>query len=219
MPGREAAVEYRWEVSAAIAAERVLAVVRTDSGKAALQAGQTLVDAGVRVVEVALTTPDGLDAVRELARPGGVAASDGRIVGAGTVLDPVSARLATLAGARFLVSPSVSPDVIEAGHRYGACVLPGTQTPTEIERALSAGADMVKLFPASPVGPDYLRAVHAALPQAPVVPTGGVGAGNAADWLAAGAVAVGVGGSLVSGDPEHMAERARELLAAVRTAG
>lgn len=207
---------YRWEVSAAIAAERVLAVVRTHSTEAAVQAGRTLIEAGIRVVEVALTTPGGLDAVRELARPGGLTADDGRVVGAGTVLDATSARLATLAGARFLVSPSIAPDVIEAGHRYGVCVLPGTQTPTEIERALSAGADMVKLFPASSLGPGYLRAVRAALPQAPVVPTGGVDAGNAVEWLEAGAVAVGVGGSLVSGNAEGMAERARELLTAVR---
>lgn len=211
-------MQYRWEVNAAIAAERIVAVVRTDSGKSALRAAQTLVEAGIRIVEVALTTPDALDAIRELARPGGAPPDDGRIVGAGTVLDVTSARLATLAGARFLVSPSVAPDVIEAGHRYGASVLPGTQTPTEIDRALSAGADMVKLFPASSLGPEYLRAVRAALPQAPVVPTGGVGAGNAAAWLEAGAVAVGVGGSLVSGAPEQMAERAGELLDAVRTA-
>lgn len=211
-------MEYRWEINAAIEAERVLAVVRTESAEAAVRAGQTLIDAGIRVVEVALTTPGGLDAVRQLARPDGEVAGDGRIVGAGTVLDAASARLATLAGARFLVSPSASPDVIEAGHRYGACVMPGTQTPTEIERALGAGADMIKLFPASSVGPKYLQAVRAALPQAPIVPTGGVGADNAADWLAAGAVAVGVGGSLVSGDPASMAERARELLRVVRAA-
>lgn len=212
-------MQYRWEINAAIAAERVLAVVRADSGQAALRAGQTLIDAGIRVVEVALTTPDGLDAVRQLARPVQEPPDDGRVVGVGTVLDATSARLATLAGARFLVSPSVAPDVIEAGHRYGASVLPGTQTPTEIDRALSAGADMVKLFPASSLGPDYLQAVRAALPQAPVVPTGGVGAGNAAAWLEAGAVAVGVGGSLVSGNPEQMTERAGELLNVVRSAG
>lgn len=207
---------YRWDINTAIAAERVLAVVRAESGEAAVRVGKTLIDAGIRVVEVALTTPDGTDAIRELARPQGTPAADGRIVGGGTVLDAASARLATLAGARFLVSPSVAPEVIEAGHRYGASVMPGTQTPTEIERALGAGADMIKLFPASAVGPDYLQAVRAALPQAPIVPTGGVSADDAADWLAAGAVAVGVGGSLVSGEAAEIAARAGRLLDAVR---
>lgn len=203
-------MRYRYEVCSTIAGERVLAVVRTDSRESAVRAGGALAAAGIRAVEVALTTPGGIDAVRDLAE-----VDDGRVVGAGTVLDAASARSAILAGARFLVSPAVSAEVIEMGHRYGAAVLPGAQTPTEIEKALSLGADMIKLFPASSVGPSYLSAVRAALPQAPLVPTGGVGAGNAAEWLDAGAVAVGVGGSLTSGDPETMDARARELLAAV----
>lgn len=203
-------MSYRWEISAAIAAERIVAVVRADSADAAVKIGTTLIDAGIRVVEVALTTPDGVEAVRELASARGT--GDGRIVGAGTVLDASSARLAVLAGARFLVSPTLVADVVEMGHRYSAAVIPGAHTPTEIEQALSSGADMVKLFPASALSIGYLQAVRAALPQAPIVPTGGMSAADVADWREAGAVAVGVGGSLTSGDRQSMTERAHELL-------
>ncbi len=156
-------------------------------------------------------------------RPGGVKgvaigllfANDGRLVGAGTVLDAPTGRAAILAGARFLVSPAVIPEVIVTGHRYGVPVLPGAQTPIEIQRALEAGSDMVKVFPASQLGPGFISAVRAALPQAPLVPTGGITAGHAASWLTAGAVAVGVGGSLTSGGPAQASERAAELLAAL----
>ncbi|HYK67452.1 MAG TPA: bifunctional 4-hydroxy-2-oxoglutarate aldolase/2-dehydro-3-deoxy-phosphogluconate aldolase [Streptosporangiaceae bacterium] len=201
---------YRWEICAEIASARVLGVLRTPSGKQAVELGEALVQGGLRVIEVALTTPDGLDAIHALH-----GTNDGRLVGAGTVLDAPSARAAILAGARFLVSPSFIPEVIVTGHRYGVPVLPGTQTPSEIQRALEAGSDMVKVFPASQLGPGFVSGVVAALPQAPLVPTGGVNPGNARDWLAAGAVAVGVGGSLTSGDPAQARERAAQLVAAI----
>lgn len=206
-------MSYRWETCAAIASERMLAIVRADSAEQAHATGTTLIKAGIEVLEVALTTPGALDVIRALDAEAGE-----RIVGAGTVLDAESARLAVLAGARFLVSPSVRPAVIEMGHRYGAAVLAGAQTPTEIEQALTAGSDMIKLFPAEHLGPSYLMAVRAALPQLPAVPTGGVDAANAASWLRAGAVAVAAGGSLSGGNPDQVRAQASELLDAVRGA-
>jgi 2-dehydro-3-deoxyphosphogluconate aldolase/(4S)-4-hydroxy-2-oxoglutarate aldolase len=187
----------RWEVLAAIAAARVVGIVRESSGEAAVATAGDLLDGGLRVVEVALTTPDGLDAVREVAR----AAGDGAVVGAGTVLDPETARLAVLAGARFLVAPALDPRVGAVAHRYGAAWVPGVQTPTEILTALSAGADAIKLFPASATTPAAMRDVLAALPQAPLIPTGGLGIDDVPAWLEAGAVAVGLGSALSRGGP------------------
>uniref|UniRef100_UPI002231C717 bifunctional 4-hydroxy-2-oxoglutarate aldolase/2-dehydro-3-deoxy-phosphogluconate aldolase n=1 Tax=Caldinitratiruptor microaerophilus TaxID=671077 RepID=UPI002231C717 len=204
---------YRWEIARRIHEERVVAIVRAGSAEAALRAARAILEGGIRVLEVALTTPGGLEAIRALAGE-----TDGALVGAGTVLDAETAVAAVRAGARFLVSPGLFPEVVRAGHRHGVPVLPGAATPTEIAAALEAGADLVKVFPASALGPGFVRAVREALPQAPLVPTGGVGADNAAEWLRAGAAALGVGGALTRGDPAGIAARARELVAAVRAA-
>ena len=173
---------HHWEVSAAIAEAKVVGIIRTADAEAAVTAARAVALGGIDVLEVALTTRDGIEALKELR-------DDDVLLGAGTVLDAATARLACLAGARFLVTPAVLPEVIEAGHSHGVTVLPGAATPTEILTALRAGADLVKVFPAAQLGPGFVRAVRAALPQAPLVPTGGVDAGNVGEWLAAGAVA------------------------------
>lgn len=116
------------------------------------------------------------------------------------------------AGARYLVSPSLDADVIRTGHRYGVPVFPGVSTPTEMVRALELGADAVKLFPASSYAPSWLRDIRAALPQVPLLPTGGVTVDSAPEWIAAGAVAVGMGSALSEGDRDTVAKRAAELL-------
>lgn len=203
------ATSYRWEASARIARRRLIAIVRHAETAVAEQVGDAVVEAGLDVLEVPLTTPDALGAIERLA-----GRHPGALIGAGTVLDATSARLAILAGARFLVSPSLDAEVLATGHRYGAAVLPGVQTPTEVVRALEAGADLIKLFPADGHAPGYLRAVRAALPQAPLVPTGGIDATNARAWLDAGAVALGVGGSLTRA-PAGAGAAAAALLAAV----
>jgi 2-dehydro-3-deoxyphosphogluconate aldolase / (4S)-4-hydroxy-2-oxoglutarate aldolase len=200
---------YRWEVTARIARERIVAIVRSASADEAEEVAGALLDAGITVLEISLTTPGALGVIERLAARRGDA-----LLGAGTVLDAASARVALLAGARFVVAPTLSPDVIAMGHRYGAPVLPGVQTASEIEAALSAGADILKLFPASTFGPDYLRAIRAALPQAPIMPTGGVGPADAAAWIDAGAVALGVGGSLTA-SASSAGQAAAELLAAI----
>lgn len=203
---------HHWEVTAAIAEAKVVGIIRTEDAEQAVRAARAVAAGGVEVLEIALTTRDGLEAIRELR-------DDGYLLGAGTVLDAATARLACLAGARFLVTPAVLPEVVETGHAYGVPVLPGAATPTEILTALRAGADLVKVFPAAQLGPGFVRAVRAALPQAPLVPTGGVDAENAAQWLSAGAVAVGCGGALTRGSAEDMTKAAgalRDAVAGVR---
>ena len=196
---------YRWQVMETIARQRVIGIVRADNADAARETGRRLLDAGLQAVEISLTTPGALDVISDLAGPDA-------LVGAGTVLDATSARLAVLAGARFLVAPSLDPQMVAAGHRYGAAVIPGAQTPTEIVAAMEAGADAVKLYPASAASPAILRDLAAPLPQVPFVPTGGVGLDNAADWIAAGAVAVGLGSALSRGTTAETTSRVKTLL-------
>jgi 2-dehydro-3-deoxyphosphogluconate aldolase / (4S)-4-hydroxy-2-oxoglutarate aldolase len=198
----------RWATCAAIADARGLGVIRAGSAAEATSTGKALVAGGLRIVEVAFTTPGAPSAISALR-----AECPDAIVGAGTVLDSAAAFAAVGAGAQFLVSPAVGEDVLRAGHRYGVAVLPGAATPTEINLAMELGADMVKLFPAASLGVEFMRATLAAMPHAPLVPTGGVTAENAPEWIAAGAVAVGVGGSLTKGDPEGIQRRAEHLVA------
>jgi len=203
---------YRWDVCDEIRSEQIIGVIRTNGPKDAVSFGESMIGAGLRIVEVALTTPGGLQAIRALA-----AAYDGRIVGAGTVLDGEAAEAAVAAGARFLVAPCLAPEVIEVGHRHGCAVLPGAFTPTEIARALELGADMVKIFPAVDLGPGFVRSMRAVFPQAPMVPTGGITMENLGEFLDAGAVAVGTGSSLTSGGPEVCSARAREMMRAIKS--
>ncbi|AQZ63605.1 4-hydroxy-2-oxoglutarate aldolase @ 2-dehydro-3-deoxyphosphogluconate aldolase [[Actinomadura] parvosata subsp. kistnae] len=189
--------EHRWALTARLVERRVIGIVRAPSPDAAVEAGTRLTAAGVPAVEISLTTPDALPAVTALR----AAAPPGTLVGAGTVLDAAQAVLAIQAGARFLVCPSLSREVIRAAHRHGVPVVAGASTPTEIVTALEEGADLVKLFPAAGSSPQALRDVLRALPHAPLVPTGGVTLRTAADWIAAGAVAVGMGGELTRATP------------------
>jgi len=199
-------------VSRVIVDSGVIGIVRTDSAPRAVELARQLWDAGVRVVEVALTTPGGLQAISELA----TAVPDGAVLGAGTVLDAATARLAVLAGARLMVTPTIVEGVIEVGRRYSVATVIGTSTPTEMVHAQTLGADFVKVFPASQWTPKTLSDVLAALPQLRCVPTGGIAAQDAADWIRAGAVAVGLGSGLTRGaDP---AAQVATLLDSLRSA-
>jgi 2-dehydro-3-deoxyphosphogluconate aldolase/(4S)-4-hydroxy-2-oxoglutarate aldolase len=140
-----------------------------------------------------LTTPGAFKVIRHA-----VKAYPDALIGAGTVLDAASARKAVSAGARLLVCPTLSADVIRTGHRYGAIVLPGCSTPTEMMAALEAGADAVKVFPADIWTPAGISGTRAALPQLPLVPTGGITVATAGEWIRAGAVAVGLGSTLTA---------------------
>ena len=193
-------------------------VLRAESEEQALALAAAIAAGGVTVLEVTMTVPGAIRVMRRLAeeRPD-------ILIGAGTVLDPETARMCILEGAQFVVSPALNVKTIELCHRYGVAVLPGALTPTEIVTAWEAGADVVKIFPASALGgAKYLKSVKAPLPQVEMIPTGGVSQATAAEFLEAGAFALGVGADLVNlkaiaeGRPETITENARKYLEIVR---
>jgi len=179
----------------------IVAVVRFADPGPLVEVVKALAEGGVTVAEVTFTVPNALDVIREAKRQLG----DRVLLGAGTVLDPETARAAFLAGAEFLVSPCVNLDVIRMARRYDKLVMPGAFTPTEIVAAWEAGADIVKVFPADIVGPPFFKALRGPLPQVKLMPTGGVDVNTAVEFLKAGAVCLGVGGQLV--EPQAVANR------------
>jgi 2-dehydro-3-deoxyphosphogluconate aldolase/(4S)-4-hydroxy-2-oxoglutarate aldolase len=197
----------------------VIGIIRIQTAEDLLAIAGALHRGGLNCLEITMNTPGALRAI-ESARE----KLPQVLLGAGTVLDAISAREAILAGAQFLVTPTVKLDVLEVAHRYGVPAIIGAMTPTEILTAWEAGADMVKVFPASVLGPKYLQEIHGPLPQIPLVPTGGITAENAGDFIRAGAVVVCVGSWLVDkkaiaeGRLEVLTERARQLVEAVRKA-
>ncbi|HEY3281449.1 MAG TPA: bifunctional 4-hydroxy-2-oxoglutarate aldolase/2-dehydro-3-deoxy-phosphogluconate aldolase [Armatimonadota bacterium] len=206
------------EVTARIEQERVVAVIRTQAPEDLLPLAEAIEAGGIGILEFTLTSPKALQALEQLTD----AASGRLLVGVGTVLDTESCRAAILAGASFVVSPTLNLDVIRLCRRYSVPVIPGAFTPTEVLTAWESGADLVKVFPAGRLGPGYLRDLHGPLPQVKLVPTGGVGPENAVEYLLAGAAAVAVGGKLTApgGPPEgrlaRVTEAAESLVASVR---
>lgn len=196
----------------------IIAIVRFDRPEQLIQVAQAIRAGGVGIIEFTMTTPNALDIIEESGREFG----DEVLLGAGTVLDAETARAAILAGAEFIVSPTLDPEVIEVCRRYSKVVIPGAFTPTEILTAWQRGADFVKVFPASFGGPGYLKAIRGPLPQVKLIPVGGVSLENTADFIRAGAVAVAVGGNLVKkraiaeGNFAELTETARQFVAAVR---
>jgi len=193
-------------------------VLRAESEDQALALASAIAAGGVTVLEVTMTVPGAIRVMGRLAKE-----RPDILIGAGTVLDPETARMCILEGAQFVVSPALNVKTIEMCHRYGIAVLPGALTPTEIVTAWEAGADVVKVFPASALGgAKYLKSVKAPLPQIEMIPTGGVSLSTAAEFLEAGAFALGVGADLVDtkaiaqGHPETITENARKYLAIVR---
>lgn len=209
----------KFAVLARLLETEVLGIIRANQIEGLIRTTQVLQEGGITCVEITMTTPGALRAIEEAASK-----KPGILMGAGTVLDAPTARQAILAGAEFLVTPTVEADVIEMAHRYGVVVISGAMTPTEILTAWEMGADMVKVFPASILGPGYLKAVHGPLPQIPLVPTGGITAENAGEFIRAGAALVCAGGWLVDkkavaeGRYEVITERARQLTESVEKA-
>ncbi|MHB1004492.1 MAG: bifunctional 4-hydroxy-2-oxoglutarate aldolase/2-dehydro-3-deoxy-phosphogluconate aldolase [Chloroflexota bacterium] len=198
----------------------VVAVVRMREAGPLVQVAEALAAGGIAAIEFTMTTPGALKTIEEVASRG-----DGKVVwGAGTVLDPETCRAAILAGARFIVAPTLNPKVIEVCRRYSVIAVPGAFTPTEILTAWELGADVVKVFPATALGPQYFKDVLAPLPQVRLMPTGGVSLENTGEFVRAGAAAVAVGGNLVRSDDvaagrfDALAERAVKFVAAVRAA-
>jgi 2-dehydro-3-deoxyphosphogluconate aldolase / (4S)-4-hydroxy-2-oxoglutarate aldolase len=189
----------------------IVAVVRSESSASLVKVVQALAEGGVSAAEVTFTVPDAIDVIRQVRREVG----DAIVLGAGTVLDPETARAALLAGAEYIVAPTLNLDVIRLCRRYDKAVMPGAFTPTEILTAWEAGADVVKVFPADVGGPAYLKAIRGPLPQIRLMPTGGVDLDTAESFLKAGACCLGVGSALV--DPKAIAAgdfgRIRDLAA------
>jgi 2-dehydro-3-deoxyphosphogluconate aldolase/(4S)-4-hydroxy-2-oxoglutarate aldolase len=172
---------------------QIVAIIRAENPDLLVDVAEALLAGGVEVMEVTFTVPRAVNVLEKVAAKLGSRV----LLGAGTVLDTETARLAILSGAEFIVSPAVNLDVIELCRRYSKPVMPGAFTPTEIVAAWQAGADIVKIFPSDVTGPKYLKALRAPLPQIRMMPTGGVNLETAVDFLQAGACALGIGGSLV----------------------
>ena len=198
----------------------IVAVVRSPDSRRLVEACRALAEGGVTVAEITMTVPDALDVMRAVKRELG----ERVLLGAGTILDTETARLALLAGAEYLVTPTLDVEVIRMCQRYGKLVMPGAFTPTEILAAWQAGADIVKVFPAEAVGPAYFKAVRGPLPQVRLMPTGGVDLGTAAAFLEAGACCLGIGSQLVepravaAGDFGRIKELAAEYVSIVKKA-
>ncbi|MBZ9537068.1 bifunctional 4-hydroxy-2-oxoglutarate aldolase/2-dehydro-3-deoxy-phosphogluconate aldolase [Cytobacillus oceanisediminis] len=172
----------------------IVAVIRGASKENIIPIAKALSSGGVKTLEITVETPGVLQAI-ELLRKN---FSDDIIVGAGTVLDSETARSAIMAGAKFIFSPTVNIETIKIAKRYGVVSIPGALTPTEILTAYENGADFIKVFPANVFGPSYLKDIHGPLPHIPLMPTGGVNLENIADFIKSGAVAAGIGSSLVN---------------------
>jgi 2-dehydro-3-deoxyphosphogluconate aldolase / (4S)-4-hydroxy-2-oxoglutarate aldolase len=196
----------------------IVPVVRASSPREACLAAEAVCQGGIPIVEITMTVPGAIDVIRELAKND----TSGLLVGAGTVLNADTARRCLDAGAQFLVSPGFNPQTVELAVREGTLIMAGALTPTEIITAWEAGSDFVKVFPCGQVGgAKYIKALKGPLPHIPVVPTGGVNLGTAAELIEAGAVALGIGSELVppdalkSGNAEVIIENARTFLAIV----
>jgi 2-dehydro-3-deoxyphosphogluconate aldolase/(4S)-4-hydroxy-2-oxoglutarate aldolase len=183
------------EVLSRIVESGLVAVIRAEDPEQASRMAEACAQGGVAALEITFTVPGASKVIEHLAKE-----FHGKIlVGAGTVLDPETARIAILAGAEFVVSPAVSAETARLCNRYRVPYMPGAATMGEVIEAMECGADIVKVFPGEILGPAFVKAVKGPLPQAQLMPTGGVGIENVAEWIKAGAVAVGVGGNLTAG--------------------
>ncbi|MCH8865067.1 MAG: bifunctional 4-hydroxy-2-oxoglutarate aldolase/2-dehydro-3-deoxy-phosphogluconate aldolase [Chloroflexi bacterium] len=198
----------------------VVAIVRVESARQAIEVCGAIARGGIKPIEVTMTVPGAIDVIKEFKS----AMKDEVLVGAGTVLDTETARAVILAGAEFIVTPTLNLRVIEMCRRYGKIIIAGAFSPTEILTAWEAGADIVKVFPATVGGPQYLQDIRGPLPQINLVPTGGVDLENTPDFIRAGAVAVAVGASLVDkaalseGKYDLITEKAKRFIEAVKLA-
>lgn len=201
---------------------KLVAILRGVNAEDTLPIAHALKDGGVRNIEVTLNSPNVFSVIEKLSKEFG----ENMAVGAGTVLDPESARVSIQAGAQFIISPTLNVETIKLTKRYGAVSIPAAYTPTEFLTAYENGADIVKLFPASAVGPSFIKDMRGPLPQIPIMPTGGINLDNIASFLKSGAVGIGLGSSLVPSKFEAteenlraLTETARQFVNIVETAG
>jgi 2-dehydro-3-deoxyphosphogluconate aldolase/(4S)-4-hydroxy-2-oxoglutarate aldolase len=197
----------------------LVAVVRAESAESAARIADAVIAGGCPAIEVTFTVPGAHKVIEALAQR--YDRSD-LILGAGTVLDPETARIAILSGATYIVSPSLNIETVRLCNRYQVPVMPGAMTIREIIDCMEAGADIIKIFPGESFGPAFIRAIKGPLPQAPLMPTGGVDVGNVAEWIKAGSVAVGAGSSLTgaakTGDYAAITKKTQDFIRAIKEA-
>ncbi len=197
----------------------LVAVVRADSPEQAIHITEACIRGGVAAIEITFTVPGAAEVIRELAKR---YTSGEIIIGAGTVMDPETARIAILAGAQYVVSPYLNKEMVRLCNRYQIACMPGAMTIREVVECMEAGADMVKIFPGELFGPAIIKAIKSPIPYATLMPTGGVSLDNVSDWIKAGAEAVGVGGNLTAGakcgDYESISKIAEQYIARIKSA-
>ncbi|HIW31238.1 MAG TPA: bifunctional 2-keto-4-hydroxyglutarate aldolase/2-keto-3-deoxy-6-phosphogluconate aldolase [Candidatus Paenibacillus intestinavium] len=205
----------------------VVAVLRADSAEEVVEMSRYAIEGGIKAIEITMTVPHATRALEQLSAEYScdvdVNSPNFAIIGVGTVLDPETARAAILAGAQYVVSPALNPDTVKLCNRYAIPCLPGTMTIQEIQSALELGVDIVKLFPGNLYNPSVISAIKGPLPQANIMPTGGVSLSNMKEWISAGAVAVGIGSDLTkeavkTGDFNLIKLKAEAYMAAYRDA-
>jgi 2-dehydro-3-deoxyphosphogluconate aldolase/(4S)-4-hydroxy-2-oxoglutarate aldolase len=197
----------------------IVAVVRAENAEKALKITEAVKKGGIEAIEITMTVPGAVDVIKQLTDE---YSKDEILIGAGSVLDAETARACILAGAEYIVSPSLDEETIAMCNRYQKAVMPGAMSVTEVVKAMKYGADIVKIFPATLFGPKIIKAIKGPLPQAPLMPTGGVSLDNVKDWIKAGSLAVGVGSSLSkgakTGDYEQVTETAKEFIRLIKEA-
>ena len=197
----------------------IVAVVRAENAEKALKITEAVKKGGIDAIEITMTVPGAVDVIKQITDE---YSRDEILIGAGSVLDAETARACILAGAEYIVSPSLDEETIAMCNRYQKAVMPGAMSVTEVVKAMKYGADIVKVFPATLFGPKIIKAIKGPLPQAPLMPTGGVSLDNVKDWIKAGSIAVGVGSSLSkgakTGDYEQVTETAEEFIRLIKEA-
>lgn len=195
----------------------IVAVVRAESSEQALKIAEAVKAGGIQAIEITMTVPGAIEVIKELSR---TYIKGEILIGAGSVLDAETARFCLLAGAEYIVSPVFDVETIKLCNRYQKIVIPGAMSVTEVLRAMEAGADIVKIFPATLFGPKIIKAIKGPLPQAILLPTGGVDLNNVAEWITAGSFAVGVGSVLTAGakkgDYDEVTRTAKEFIKKIR---
>lgn len=204
----------KYEILTKIEEVGVIAVVRAKDGKEAKKIALACMNGGVNAIEIAFTVPQAHKVIEVLTEEFG----NKLLVGAGTVLDSETARIAILAGAKYIVSPSFDAETVKLCNRYQIPYMAGCMTITEMVRAMEAGTDVIKVFPGSAFGPSFISAIKGPLPQAVLMPTGGINLDNVDQWIKNGCIAVGVGGNLTKGSSEDMTRAAKEFVAKVKEA-
>lgn len=204
----------KYEVLQRIEKVGIVAVVRAENSEKAKQIALACMEGGIDSIEITFTVPGAQNVIESLTKEFG----DTLLVGAGTVLDSITARIAILAGAKYIVSPAFDLETAKLCNRYQVPYMPGCMTVTEMLKAMEAGADVIKVFPGSAFGPDFIKAVKGPLPQATLMPTGGVDINNVDKWIKNGCIAVGVGGNLTKGSSDDMTKAAKEFVDKIKEA-